>query len=135
MTSNDATRPQQLVPMLHVVDVQASARFYEALGFGIQRRWAPEGASEPTWISLPSKGAHLMLAKASAAVVPDQQAALFYLYVGDVPAAHQMADVAGLAPGRTEHQPHSPAGEFRVSDPSGYALIVRAALGWDRSAS
>ncbi len=51
---------QQVVPFLGVTDMSASLRFYvDGLGFGVEKRWEPEGALR--WCWLERDGVSLML--------------------------------------------------------------------------
>ena len=117
-------RVKSLVPMAHVADVEASAAFYAKLGFEICGSFTPDGDSAPSWVSLVSDGAELMLARASVPVVPDQQAVLFYLYCEDVAARHAQLTETGLAPGPIAKPFYNSHGEFRLVDPDGYILMI-----------
>lgn len=117
-------RVRSLVPMAHVADVEASAAFYEALGFRIAASFTPPGEQRPAWVSLCSDGAELMLARASEPVVAAQQAVLFYLYCGDVGGLRDRLAAAGLAPGPIARPFYNPDGEFRLVDPDGYVVMV-----------
>jgi len=68
--------------------------------------------------------AHLMLAKASEAVDPAQQAVLFYVYCEDVAAFRSKLIEAGVDAGPVQHPFYAPRGEFRVTDPDGYVLMI-----------
>ena len=83
-------RVRSLVPMAHVADIAASVAFYEKLGFAVCGSFTPPGEEAPSWVSLQSEGAELMLALAGEPVVPGQQAVLFYLYCDDVGAMHAL---------------------------------------------
>lgn len=117
-------RVKSLVPMAHVAEVEASAAFYSKLGFEVQGSFTSDGDSAPSWVSLVSDGAELMLSRATAPVVPDQQAVLFYLYCEDVEARHAQLAEAGLAPGTIAKPFYNPHGEFRLVDPDGYVLMI-----------
>ena len=117
-------RVKSLVPMAHVADVEASAAFYAKLGFEVGGSFTPPGEAARSWVSLVSDGAELMLARASAPVVPDEQAVLFYLYCEDVEARHAQLAEAGLAPGPITKPFYNPDGEFRLVDPDGYVLMI-----------
>ena len=117
-------RIKSLVPMAHVADVEASAAFYAKLGFEVQGSFTPPEDDAPSWVSLISDGAELMLARASEPVVPDQQAVLFYLYCEDVQARHAQLANEGLEPGPITKPFYNPHGEFRLVDPDGYVLMV-----------
>ena len=49
---------------------------------------------------------------------------LFYLYCDNVAATRSAFESAGVAVGRIEYPFYAPRGEFRVSDPDGYVLMV-----------
>ena len=117
-------RVKSLVPMAHVADVEASAAFYAKLGFAVCGSFTPDGDSAPSWVSLVSDGAELMLARASEPVVPDQQAVLFYLYCAEVGAMRSQLIEAGLKPGEIAKPFFNPDGEFRLVDPDGYVLMI-----------
>lgn len=124
-TGNPAPlRVRTLVPCAHVRDVQRSIDFYRHFGFEVGSTHAAEGENMPTWVFLHSGSARLMLARASAPVRPEEQAILFYLYCPDVGAMHAAFTEAGMAVGRIEYPFYCPDGEFRVTDPDGYALMV-----------
>jgi predicted enzyme related to lactoylglutathione lyase len=116
---------RSLVPFAHVRDVTASIEFYRKVGFAVQNTFAVDGGSEPTWAWLQSDGgASLMIARATAPVIAEEQAVFFYLYVDDVPAKHAELRDAGLAPSEISYAFYAPKGEFRVADPDGYGLMI-----------
>jgi catechol 2,3-dioxygenase-like lactoylglutathione lyase family enzyme len=120
----DSERVESLVPMAHVADVALAAAFYETLGFETIASFTPPGDDSPSWVSLRSGGAQLMLARASEPVVPRQQAVLFYVYCADVEAMHRRLAAAGLGPGPVSRPFYNPEGEFRLVDPDGYVVLV-----------
>lgn len=113
-----------LVPFVHVRDVAASTGFYGKLGFEVVSTFAAEGASEPTWAWLRSGGANLMIARATAPILAEEQAVFFYLYVEDVPAKHAEFRAAGIPAHDITYAFYAPRGEFRVVDPDGYGLMI-----------
>ena len=113
-----------LVPMAFVASVTRSIEFYKKLGFVEGNTHMPEGGVEPIWVWLKSGGAHLMLARATAPVIPEEQAVLFYLYCDDVAAFRSKLLESGVDAGPVQHPFWAPRGEFRVADPDGYALMV-----------
>ena len=116
---------RSLVPMAHVRSVGDSIAFYRKLGFEVRSTFAPEGRSEPTWAWLQSEGgASVMLALASHPVIAEQQAVLFYIYGDDVPATRSRLEAAGVSVGPIEYPFYAPRGEFRVTDPDGYVLMI-----------
>jgi hypothetical protein len=71
-----------------------------------------------------SGGAGLMIALATAPIIAQEQAIFFYLYVEDVQAKHAELAAAGIAVGEIAYPFYCPRGEFRVTDPDGYALMI-----------
>ena len=115
--------PRALVPFAHVVDVSRSVAFYETLGFAVGGKLVgQDGALD--WVILEHEGAQLMVGRASAPVVAEEQAVLFYVYYQDVAAAHEALIAARVEVGPILFPQHSPRGEFRVVDPDGYAVQV-----------
>lgn len=117
-------KTRQLVPLVSVADVERSIAFYCHLGFELRNTFAPAGASKPSWASLQSDHAQLMLSAASEPVVANQQAVLFYVYTDDVAAAKASLAQAGLSPGEITTPFYAPRGEFQLVDPDGYVLMV-----------
>ena len=113
-----------LVPMAHVRSVPRSIDFYRKLGFVEGNTHTPEGGREPVWAWLTSGGAQIMLALASELVDPEKQAVLFYVYAPDVEAFRSTLIEAGVDAGPIQHPFYAPRGEFRVTDPDGYVLMV-----------
>lgn len=115
---------RSLVAMAHVASVRRSIEWYANLGFAVRGEFTPQGGSEPSWVSLESGNAQLMLSQASDPVLPEQQAVLFYLYFDDVPAIHARLTELGLEPGPITTPFYNPKGEFRLTDPDGYCLMI-----------
>lgn len=113
-----------LVPMAFVKSVPRSIEFYERLGFDVGNTFVPPEQTEPSWAWLESGGAQLMVALASEPVVPSQQAVLFYIYCDDVSAYRDELQKIGVGAGKIQYPFYAPGGEFRVTDPDGYALMV-----------
>ncbi|HEY0414676.1 MAG TPA: VOC family protein [Allosphingosinicella sp.] len=115
---------RSLVPLAHVEDMRASIAFYETLGFVVANQVTPDGEDCPNWVWLRSERAEMMLARASAPVVAEQQAVLFYTYCDDIAATHAALAEAGLEVGPIARPFYNPGGEFRLADPDGYVLYV-----------
>jgi catechol 2,3-dioxygenase-like lactoylglutathione lyase family enzyme len=115
---------RSLVPMAHAADIDASIAFYEALGFAVSNRVPADGEGDPHWVWLKAEKAQLMLARATAPVIADEQAVLFYTYCDDVAAFHAVLAEAGLDPGSIARPFYNPGGEFRLVDPDGYVVYV-----------
>jgi catechol 2,3-dioxygenase-like lactoylglutathione lyase family enzyme len=110
--------------MVHVKSVPRSIEFYERLGFTVKNTFVADGRSEASWAWLSAGGAHLMVTRADEPVDASQQAALFYLYCGDVPAFRAALQAHGVAVGEIQYPFYAPRGEFRVTDPDGFVLMV-----------
>lgn len=119
-----AIQTKRLVAMTFVADVARSIAFYERLGFTLENSVTPPDSTAPSWAWLDSGDAHLMVARASEPVVPEQQTVLFYLYVENVAAARDVLAAAGLNPGPITTPFYAPYGEFRLVDPDGYCLMI-----------
>ena len=61
---------------------------------------------------------------ASERVDPEKQAVLFYAYCDDVPSLRTTVIDAGIDAGPIERPFYAPRGEFRISDPDGYVVMV-----------
>ena len=113
-----------VVPMMYVKSVPRSIEFYSRFGFVARNTHKPEGVPEPVWAWLQCNIAQLMVAQASHPVNPEEQAVLFYLYVPDVAAFRAQLLEQELEPGEIQYPFYAPRGEFRVTDPDGYALMI-----------
>jgi Glyoxalase/Bleomycin resistance protein/Dioxygenase superfamily len=119
-----AQKAAALVPMVHVESVARSIEFYALLGFEVGNTFTPKDQGAPSWAWLRAGRAHLMVTRASHPVDPAQQAVLFYLYVEDVAAFRAELQKAGVEVDAIQYPFYAPKGEFRLSDPDGYALFV-----------
>jgi len=116
--------PLALVPMAYVRNVQESIAFYTRFGFEVGHTSTLKGETEPNWAWLQSHRAQLMLARATAPIVASDQAVLFYVYVADVEAFRGRLLLDGIEAGAVRHPFYAPRGEFRVTDPDGYVVMV-----------
>jgi predicted enzyme related to lactoylglutathione lyase len=110
--------------MAFVASVGRAVAFYEKLGFAVGNTFTPPDAAEPSWAWLQSGAAKLMVARATAPVVPSQQAVLFYVYCDDIKAMHAALEAAGVQAGAIQFPFYAAHGEFRVEDPDGYVVMV-----------
>jgi hypothetical protein len=115
---------RSLVPIAFVQSVPQSIEFYRKLGFVDRNTHTPEGGTEPVWAWLESGGANLMVAQASEPVNRKEQAVLFYLYCDDVVGFRTRLLEAGVEAGVVTYPFYAPGGEFRVTDPDGYPLMI-----------
>jgi catechol 2,3-dioxygenase-like lactoylglutathione lyase family enzyme len=116
--------PRALVPFAHVADMARSIRFYETIGLRVQNTVAAPDRAGITWAWLAANDASLMLAQATAPLDAAAQGVLFYLYVDDVDLEFARLAAAGLAPTDKRTESYAPRGEFRVTDPDGYAVMI-----------
>jgi hypothetical protein len=110
--------------MAQVKSVPASIAFYRRLGFEVENSFTMQEEKEPSWASLSSDRARLMLARADEPVIASQQAVLFYTYCDDVPALREHLIAEGISAGAIAYPFYAPRGEFRIQDPDGYVLMV-----------
>ena len=115
-------RVQNLIPFVHVTDVQRSIDFYELLGFELNDTYEHEGQLD--WAALESRDAQLMLARASLPIERDKQAVLFYLYADDLPALREQLLAKGVVAGEIRDGSPGPAREMGLDDPDGWCLMV-----------
>ncbi|HEX7708853.1 MAG TPA: VOC family protein [Thermoanaerobaculia bacterium] len=118
-----------LVAMIHVADVEDSAKFYRLLGFDIGNFVPPEGAMHWAWLYAPSapdwkRGPNLMLTRSTRAIDAGAQDVLFYLYASDLEALRNDLLAAGIEASAISYPEYLPKGEFRVQDPDGYTLMI-----------
>ncbi len=118
------TKLRGLIPLVFVTSVPRSIDFYEKLGFEVRNTVNANGSTEPTWASLESDGAELMIARASEPVIASQQAVMFYVYCDDVETKRERLIAAGIAAGPIAKPFYAPRGEFRIEDPDGYVLMI-----------
>ena len=111
----------KVIPYLHVADVEAGSAFYRLLGLEeVQSQGDDRGKY---WSFLMCGQASVMLARASEPVVPEQQAALLYMYSHDLAQLVSALAEQGVV-GAVTHPDHMPAGELRLQDPDGYVVLV-----------
>ena len=121
-----------LVPMIHVADIDRSAAFYRLLGFEIGNYQPREGTKHWAWLHAPAapewrRGPNLMISRTGRPLNPDAQDVLFYLYAADLPALHTALANAGIAAGAICYPHYLPQGEFRLTDPDGYTVMIAQA--------
>jgi Glyoxalase/Bleomycin resistance protein/Dioxygenase superfamily len=116
-------RVRELIPFVHVADVNRSVVFYELLGFTVTDAYRRRDG-ELDWAALESASARLMLARADAPIEADRQAVLFYLYSEDLAELRQQLLAAGIAAGEIVDGTPGPKQEMGIADPDGYCLMV-----------
>jgi uncharacterized glyoxalase superfamily protein PhnB len=73
---------QNVVPMIHVPDVRATAAWYEALGFIVNRTHEDEG--EMSWALLSFGNSELMFSEGGRPSTADRREVDLYVHVDDV---------------------------------------------------
>jgi catechol 2,3-dioxygenase-like lactoylglutathione lyase family enzyme len=113
---------ESLVPMAHVTNLDRSIEFYAKLGFDVMNTFKHQ--EQLRWAWLRSGGADLMLSAADEPVIASQQAILFYAYTADVSRMREHLLASGVAASPIQYPFYNPRGEFRVSDPDGYVVMI-----------
>lgn len=117
------TKPlRELVPLAHVRDIETSIAFYEQIGFKVSNSDGKPGARG--WVWLTNGRAHLMLARSARPLNPDAQDILYYFYATDIVEYRNGLIKRGIDAGPLTHPEHLLKGEFRITDPDGYCLLV-----------
>jgi predicted enzyme related to lactoylglutathione lyase len=115
---------RSLTPLAQVADVARSIRFYELLGFTVRNTFTPEDNTTATWAWLTSDGADLMVGQAEVPLAARHQPVLFYLYCDDVDGMYAHLKTVGIEVGPITKPFYAPRGEFGVTDPDGYVIMV-----------
>ena len=108
----------QIIPMLPVGNMPASVRFYERLGFSVERRddnWR--------WAMLRSGESRLMLDESINAHPTGPRDSVLYLYPDDVSLFHAEARKNGLTVPELSQTFYGMT-EFRLEDPDGNRLWI-----------
>lgn len=132
-------KPHRIVPMAHVMDVEKSIAFYEAIGLNVGDRVRIGGRT--TWASMLCASTRLFLVAASHPIVPEQQAVLFYLHCEGIADLRKHLLASGFIDGgrfgesaakparpkvvyEITYPAYMPEGELRMYDPDGYCLLI-----------
>jgi len=109
--------------------VERSVDFYRLLGFEVGNRVPPAGTMHWAWLYSPAvadwkRGPNLMLARSSRPIDAQAQDVLFYLYAADLIGLRDRLVATGISAGEICHPDYLPQGEFRLTDPDGYTLMM-----------
>ena len=115
-------RVNELIPFVHVEDVERSIAFYYHLGFIVASIYTYGGTS--VWAELRSEGAALMVSTDGDSVDSAGQGVLFYLYSDDLAALRKQLLAEGIHVGEIVDGTPGPPQEMRLTDPDGYVLMV-----------
>jgi len=113
---------EDLIPFVHVADVERSIAFYELLGFAVSTTHGP--SDRLGWAALAHQQAKVMVARADSPVDPRGQGVLFYLYTPDLAALQAHMRAHGQPAGAIRDGTPGPRHEMRLRDPDGYVLMV-----------
>jgi catechol 2,3-dioxygenase-like lactoylglutathione lyase family enzyme len=111
-----------LIPFVHVADVERSVAFYELLGFAVRDTYRTRDRLD--WAALEYEQARLMLAHADEPIRAADQGVLFYLYTRDLQALQTHLRAHGQSAGAIRDGTPGPRQEMRMRDPDGYVLMV-----------
>jgi len=103
--------------------VQRSVDFYKLLGMEL-RGSLRNPSGDLQWCYLACKRAELMFTRASAPIVPSQQAVLFYLYSPDLIALREHLIAHNIEVSAITYPDYMKKGEIRTEDPDGYVLLI-----------
>ena len=115
-------RVSQLIPFVHVEDVERSIAFYHHLGFIPESIYKYRGRG--AWAELRSEEAVMMVCTDGDAVDPADQGVLFYLYSRDLVALREQLLAEGVDVGEIYDGTPAPKRQMRLTDPDGYVLMV-----------
>jgi catechol 2,3-dioxygenase-like lactoylglutathione lyase family enzyme len=109
-------------PLLHVMDVRRSIRFYELLGFElIDLEGDPAG---PGWARMHCEGGAVMFLLAEEPFDPTKHALLTAMYTPDLPAFREHLLANGVAAPAIIYPGYMPSGSLSLRDPDGYIIDI-----------
>jgi catechol 2,3-dioxygenase-like lactoylglutathione lyase family enzyme len=111
---------RDLIPFLHVRDVEASIAFYEKLGLEVDDTYTQGGRL--VWASMRSGAAALMLAEAPGPIEPTGSRHFFY--TEDLAGLRQGLIDAGWEPPEIQDGTPGPKQEMSLCDPDRHFLTI-----------
>jgi len=113
-------------PMLHVVEVERSIRFYRLLGFELIDVEGEEGRPLAWARMATADGSAVMFLQAESehTVTPELRGIVLVLYTSELAALRAQLVAAGEKPTAVERPPWMPSGHLMVRDPDGYSIGV-----------
>ncbi|HEY6267898.1 MAG TPA: VOC family protein [Candidatus Acidoferrum sp.] len=109
-------------PLLHVMDVRRSIRFYELLGFELIDL---EGTPEcPGWARMHCEGGAVMFLLAEEPFDPTKHAVLTAMYTPDLPALREHLLAHGIVAPPITRPRYMPSGSMSLRDPDGYIIDI-----------
>jgi catechol 2,3-dioxygenase-like lactoylglutathione lyase family enzyme len=113
-------RVSDLIPFLHVSDVERSIAFYEQLGLEVDDTYKQRGAL--VWASMRSGSAALMLAEAPEPI--ESSGGRHFLYTEDLVGLRERLIQAGWEPPEIEDGTPGPKQEMSICDPDRHFLTI-----------
>ena len=113
-------RVSDLIPFLHVTDVEASIAFYEQLGLAVDDTYEQDGRL--IWVSMRSGSAALMLAEAPGPIQPS--GGRHFLYAEDLAGLRERLLKAGWEPPEIQDGTPGPKQEMTICDPDRHFLTI-----------
>lgn len=119
-----AARAGWSTPMLHVLDIERSLRWWALFGFEtVDVARGSDGVIG--WARMHCEGGALMFLRLEDPTpTPVHDRFMLYLYTPDLGALRAQLVAAGVKAGPIERPEHMPSGELCLSDPDGYTVLV-----------
>ncbi|HYD16572.1 MAG TPA: VOC family protein [Candidatus Nanoarchaeia archaeon] len=126
-----------VVPMMHVMDVERSVKFYEMLGFTAaevlrhddgKAFWAYLAChrGRPEKRTTENESAAVMVTQAGHPVDATVQGALLYMYSPDLVGLREKLVAGGVKVSEIVPRFYMPKGEMELTDPDGYCVLIGA---------
>ena len=109
-------------PLLHVMDVRRSIRFYELLGFELIDLEGDPAC--PGWARMHCEGGAVMFLLAEEPFDPTKHALLTAMYTPDLPALREHLLANGVAVPAITYPGYMPSGSLSLRDPDGYIVDI-----------
>jgi hypothetical protein len=111
------------VPMFQVTEPARTIAFYEQLGFAVGN--CTEGRDgRVNWVWLERDTVSLMFTRVDEPIDPGAQGAVIYLFTDHLHALHGLLTSQGLDVSEIFTTDYSPDGEFCVTDPDGWRILI-----------
>jgi hypothetical protein len=108
-------------PMLRVVEIERSIRFYELLGFATidTDRCEPLG-----WARVHCEGGAVMFLRSEEPIDPSAQAIILCMYTPDLVGLREHLLANGVQGPPITYPEYMPSGQINISDPDGYRISI-----------
>jgi hypothetical protein len=109
-------------PLLHVMEVRRSIRFYELLGFELIDLEGDPAC--PGWARMHCEGGAVMFLLAEEPFDPTKHALLLAMYAPDLPALREHLLANGIDAPAITHPGYMRSGSLSLRDPDGYIIDI-----------